>query len=72
MHAADAYIAMIRDRPYRKAMTRDEAFAELERHSGTQFDPEVVAALVEFERARPTVSLEPAEHDAAGEQPLAA
>ena len=40
IHAADAYVAMTRDRPYRKAMTRDDAFAELARHAGTQFDPE--------------------------------
>jgi diguanylate cyclase (GGDEF)-like protein/putative nucleotidyltransferase with HDIG domain len=52
VHAADAYIAMIRDRPYRKAMSQEEAFAELVRHSGTQFDAEVVEALVGIERAR--------------------
>jgi diguanylate cyclase (GGDEF)-like protein/putative nucleotidyltransferase with HDIG domain len=78
VHAADAYIAMIRDRPYRKAMKRDDAFAELARHSGAQFDGEVVAALMQLERSRPTVSLEPAEHvraappPASGERPLAA
>jgi diguanylate cyclase (GGDEF)-like protein/putative nucleotidyltransferase with HDIG domain len=53
VHAADAYVAMVRDRPYRKALTQGEAFAELLRHSGTQFDPDVVAALVALERARP-------------------
>ena len=36
---------MTNDRPYRKAMTHDEALAELERGSGTQFDPVVVQAL---------------------------
>ena len=41
----DAYDAMTNDRPYRKAMTHDEALAELERGSGTQFDPVVVQAL---------------------------
>lgn len=52
IHAADAYVAMMRDRPYRKAMRQDEAFAELERHRGTQFDPEVVATLHAVEQAR--------------------
>lgn len=39
---ADAYHAMVHDRPYQSARSHDEALAELERHSGTQFDPEVV------------------------------
>ena len=55
IHTAEAYVAMMRDRPYRNAMNRDQAFAELERHAGTQFDPEVVATLiaVEHERSAP-------------------
>jgi diguanylate cyclase (GGDEF)-like protein/putative nucleotidyltransferase with HDIG domain len=57
VHVADAYIAMIRDRPYRKAMQRDDAFAELVRHSGTQFDAAVVEALVALERARDATPL---------------
>ena len=44
--ACDAYNAMTTDRPYRRARSQKEALAELERCSGTQFDPEVVAALV--------------------------
>ena len=41
---SDAFNAMISDRPYRRAVSAEEAVAELLRHSGTQFDAEVVAA----------------------------
>jgi putative nucleotidyltransferase with HDIG domain len=42
----DAYSAMTTDRPYRKAMPREEAIAELRSNSGTQFEPRVVDALI--------------------------
>ena len=41
---ADAYDAMTSDRAYRGRLTPREAIEELERCSGTQFDPEIVAA----------------------------
>jgi diguanylate cyclase (GGDEF)-like protein len=41
----DAWHAMTSDRPYRRALTPDEARAEIERHTGTQFCPTTVAAL---------------------------
>jgi diguanylate cyclase (GGDEF)-like protein len=44
--ACDAFAAMTAERPYRTALELGEALAELERCAGTQFDPEVVAALV--------------------------
>ena len=43
---ADAYEAMTADRVYRAALGEDAARAELEAGAGTQFDPDVVAALV--------------------------
>jgi diguanylate cyclase (GGDEF)-like protein/putative nucleotidyltransferase with HDIG domain len=45
--ACDAFHAMTSDRPYRAAMPVADAVAELHRHSGSQFDPQVVDALVE-------------------------
>jgi two-component system cell cycle response regulator len=41
----DAFHAMTSERPYQHAMKPHEALAELMRCSGTQFDPEVVAAI---------------------------
>jgi len=46
----DAYAAMIGDRPYRAALTHQQAMAELEANAGTQFDPAVVAAAVDVLR----------------------
>jgi len=43
---ADAYSVMIRGRVYRRALTQPEAIAELKRCSGTDFDPQVVEALL--------------------------
>jgi HD-GYP domain-containing protein (c-di-GMP phosphodiesterase class II) len=46
VRCCDAYSAMTTDRSYRKALPRTEAVAELHRCSGTDFDPDVVEALV--------------------------
>jgi putative two-component system response regulator len=43
---ADAFDAMTSDRPYRPAMSIAEAIDEIKRYSGTQFDPDVVTALL--------------------------
>lgn len=37
---------MISERPYRRALTTDQALAELQMSSGTQFDPEIVDTFV--------------------------
>jgi putative nucleotidyltransferase with HDIG domain len=45
---ADAFDAMTSDRPYRKAMEMDVAIKEIEKCSGSQFDPEVTTVFVDI------------------------
>lgn len=45
---ADTYDAMTTTRPYRKAMSVDQALTEIDRCAGTQFDPEAAAAFISF------------------------
>ncbi|HHM05606.1 MAG TPA: diguanylate cyclase [Gammaproteobacteria bacterium] len=47
----DAYNAMTTRRPYRKPLSRKEAFKELRRCAGTQFEPGIVALLIELQGA---------------------
>ena len=42
---ADAFDAMTSNRPYRAALSREDAISELHRCSGSQFDPQCVDAL---------------------------
>jgi HD-GYP domain-containing protein (c-di-GMP phosphodiesterase class II) len=42
----DAYNAMTTTRPYRAALPHEQAISELVTNAGTQFDPEVVAAML--------------------------
>lgn len=46
---ADAYDAMTTERPYKDALTHEEAIKEIENFSGSQFDPEVVKTLAKAE-----------------------
>jgi diguanylate cyclase (GGDEF)-like protein/putative nucleotidyltransferase with HDIG domain len=51
MAIADAYDAMRSERNYKeRGMTEEEALAELERCSGTQFDPELVMTFIKMRR----------------------
>jgi putative nucleotidyltransferase with HDIG domain len=45
---ADAYDAMTTDRPYRRALSKEEAKEEIERQSGRQFDPDIVNVFIEL------------------------
>ncbi|MGA2363739.1 MAG: HD domain-containing phosphohydrolase [Candidatus Aminicenantales bacterium] len=44
----DAYDAMTNTRPYRKGISKKRAIKELQRCSGTQFEPRLVDEFVEF------------------------
>ncbi|KJR46104.1 diguanylate cyclase/phosphodiesterase (GGDEF & EAL domains) with PAS/PAC sensor(s) [Desulfosporosinus sp. I2] len=44
---ADAYDAMTCERPYRKALSEEQAVAELKKNAGIQFDPDIAKVFVE-------------------------
>jgi HD-GYP domain-containing protein (c-di-GMP phosphodiesterase class II) len=45
----DAWDAMMSDRPYRKALSREIGISELTKGAGKQFDPLVVEAFLKLE-----------------------
>jgi len=51
IHVCDAFDAMVSDRHYRRGLPVAHALAELQRHAGTQFDREIVDALVELNQS---------------------
>ncbi len=56
LNVADAFDAMTSDRPYRKALTLQEAILELRSNAGKQFDREVTETLVNLIRNNRIVS----------------
>jgi HD-GYP domain-containing protein (c-di-GMP phosphodiesterase class II) len=52
VHACDAWHAMSSDRPYRDALSTEEAIEEIGRNVSWQFDPRVVWPLAEVLRDR--------------------
>jgi diguanylate cyclase (GGDEF)-like protein len=54
----DAFDAMTSDRPYRRAMAKEAARGELRAHRGTQFDPQMVDALLEVVDSHPSPALD--------------
>ncbi len=52
---ADAFDAMMSDRPYRKAFSLEEALSELNKNSGTQFDPKIVDTFINIVRSTPNI-----------------
>jgi HD-GYP domain-containing protein (c-di-GMP phosphodiesterase class II) len=64
---ADSFDAMISDRPYRPGLSKEEALAEIERNTGTQFHPAVAKAFVALQRGRdPYETLSKEERDELG------
>ena len=54
VHACDAFEALTHDRPYRAALTVEEALTELRANVGTQFDPEVIGVFVSLGALAPS------------------
>ncbi len=51
LHIADAFEAMTSARVYRKGLPLDAAIEEVERHAGSQFDPEAARVLLDLVRS---------------------
>lgn len=54
---SDAIDAMLSDRPYRRALTLGQVKQELNRCSGTQFDPRIVKSVLEAQTLEKAVTL---------------
>jgi len=67
----DALDAITAERPYRAARSYESALEEIRQHAGTQFDPEVVAALEGLDPAVVEPLLEPNQLVAPAFEPLA-
>jgi len=52
---ADAFDAMISERPYRKAYSEKYVISKLKENSGTQFDPQVVKAFLKVLKKEPGI-----------------
>ena len=58
VHACDAWHAMTSHRPYRDALSTEEAVEEIRQNAGRQFDPRVVLSLSKVLRDRHLLSAE--------------
>ena len=63
VHVADAYDAMVTDRPYRKGLAHAAAVEILKANAGSQFDPAAVNAFVSCAAPRLTASIADHESD---------
>jgi putative nucleotidyltransferase with HDIG domain len=72
LSVADVFDALTHQRSYRKALSRAEAIAELERSAGTQFDLAVVEAFLALVKRRGGGLPTPAQAASQDRQPAAA
>jgi diguanylate cyclase (GGDEF)-like protein/PAS domain S-box-containing protein/putative nucleotidyltransferase with HDIG domain len=72
LSVVDVFDAMTHERSYRKALSRAEAIAELERGVGTQFDPVVVKAFLALVKRPGEEPTAPARAASKHRQPVAA
>ena len=49
---ADVYQALISDRPYRKAYSKEKALNIIKKAAGSQFDPKVVEVLLKIQKSK--------------------
>ncbi|MBV1758830.1 MAG: HD domain-containing protein [Dethiosulfatibacter sp.] len=63
---SDSYDAMTTDRPYRKALSSEEAIKELLKYSGTQFNPEIIDKAIETLRKIDTHGLDSVQNNIEG------
>ncbi|MEJ2181992.1 MAG: DUF4388 domain-containing protein [Nitrospirota bacterium] len=54
VHISDSYVAMTTDRPYRKALSSEEAVGEITKSTGKEFDPEVVEVFMQVLKEEPS------------------
>jgi HD-GYP domain-containing protein (c-di-GMP phosphodiesterase class II) len=59
LNVADAFDAMISDRPYRKRKSIEKALDELKRGAGEEFDPVVVEYMTRLVREKGDELLQP-------------
>jgi len=45
LSVVDSFCALITEKPYRKAYTKDEALTEIRKGAGSLYDPKIVEAL---------------------------
>jgi HD-GYP domain-containing protein (c-di-GMP phosphodiesterase class II) len=53
IHMAESYVAMTADRPYRKALTKEQAMKEMVKKAGSQFDPEIAEIFLSILKEMP-------------------
>jgi putative nucleotidyltransferase with HDIG domain len=67
---ADAVQAMGSDRPYRSALCCEDIISEVEKHAGTQFDPQVVASFLKLFNQNGSLTLESLPQDQIALEPV--